>query len=184
MGLPWLQATFDMPQSNIKAHSPAVAFAEDARPHVDVTFHLFTSQCLPWLQAMFDMQLSSIKAYSPGGAFAEDTRPHFITQRYAQLTASLLLLNADYQVRPAPTSAPRIAQSCLKGWSVFPACSWLPQLMPLPLLTRVFHAFPQSGQLDNEVKGMQCAGTHSSSVSHDVESTFLSNYGEYTPSRP
>ena len=49
------------------------------------------------LQALFDMQLSSIKHYSIG-SFTPDVKVHFIVYRYAQLTASLLLLNADYQV--------------------------------------------------------------------------------------
>ncbi len=43
------------------------------------------------------MQLSSMKAYTPPN-FGQDPSLHFITQRYAMLTTSLLLLNADYQV--------------------------------------------------------------------------------------
>lgn len=46
---------------------------------------------------MLDTQLTSMKAYNPAG-FGQDPGLHFITQRYALLTTSLLLLNADYQV--------------------------------------------------------------------------------------
>ena len=46
---------------------------------------------------MLDMQLQSMKAYNPA-SFGQDPGLHFITQRYALLTTSLLLLNADYQV--------------------------------------------------------------------------------------
>lgn len=49
------------------------------------------------VQALFDMQLGSIKHYSIA-TFSPDVKVHFIVYRYAQLTASLLLLNADYQV--------------------------------------------------------------------------------------
>ena len=49
------------------------------------------------LQALFDMQLSSIKHYNIG-TFTPDVKVHHIVLRYAQLTASLLCLNADYQV--------------------------------------------------------------------------------------
>ena len=49
------------------------------------------------LQALFDIQLASIKHYSVA-SFSEDSKMHFITYRYAQLTASLLQLNTDYQV--------------------------------------------------------------------------------------
>lgn len=51
------------------------------------------------VQAMLDMQLASMKAYNPTN-FGADPSLHFITQRYAQLTTSLLSLNADYQVLP------------------------------------------------------------------------------------
>ena len=49
------------------------------------------------LQALFDLQLSSIKHYNIG-TFSPDVKVHYIVHRYAQLTASLLCLNADYQV--------------------------------------------------------------------------------------
>ncbi len=49
------------------------------------------------MQALFDIQLASIKHYSVA-SFSEDSKMHFITYRYAQLTASLLQLNTDYQV--------------------------------------------------------------------------------------
>ena len=49
------------------------------------------------LQVMLDVQLTSMKSYNPAG-FGGDPGLHFITQRYAMLTTSLLLLNADYQV--------------------------------------------------------------------------------------
>ena len=53
---------------------------------------------LAWAQVMLDMQLQSMRAYNPAN-FGQDPGLHFITQRYALLTTSLLLLNADYQVR-------------------------------------------------------------------------------------
>jgi hypothetical protein len=49
------------------------------------------------VQVLLDMQLASIKGFNIAG-FSEDTRIHVLTQRYATLTTSLLLLNADYQV--------------------------------------------------------------------------------------
>ena len=56
---------------------------------------------LAWAQVMLDMQLQSMRAYNPAN-FGQDPGLHFITQRYALLTTSLLLLNADYQVCTAP----------------------------------------------------------------------------------
>ncbi|KAK9908133.1 hypothetical protein WJX75_003087 [Coccomyxa subellipsoidea] len=50
----------------------------------------------PRFKVLLDMQLSSMKAYTPPN-FGQDPSLHFITQRYAMLTTSLLLLNADYQ---------------------------------------------------------------------------------------
>ena len=52
---------------------------------------------LNMLQALFDLQLGSIKHYNIG-TFSPDVKVHHIVHRYAQLTASLLCLNADYQV--------------------------------------------------------------------------------------
>ena len=49
------------------------------------------------LQALFDLQLSSIKHYNIS-TFTPDVKVHHIVHRYAQLTASLLCLSADYQV--------------------------------------------------------------------------------------
>jgi hypothetical protein len=65
------------------------------------------------LQVLLDMQLSSMKAYTPPN-FGQDPSLHFITQRYAMLTTSLLLLNADYQVRRCqPCTQPLVfAQPC------------------------------------------------------------------------
>ena len=51
-----------------------------------------------FLQLVFDMQLLSIKNF-PAAAPSTKLDVHPVTARYAQLTASLLLLNADYQVR-------------------------------------------------------------------------------------
>jgi hypothetical protein len=51
------------------------------------------------VQTILDSQLQSMKAYNPPN-FGQDPSLHFITQRYAMLTTSLLLLNADYQVHP------------------------------------------------------------------------------------
>eukprot|EP00884_Botryococcus_braunii_P014708 jgi/Botrbrau1/23238/Bobra.0041s0074.1 len=47
-------------------------------------------------QVLLDMQLGSVKAFNVA-AFGEDTRVQPLTQRYATLTTSLLLLNAAYQ---------------------------------------------------------------------------------------
>ena len=51
------------------------------------------------VQAMLDVQLQSIKGYNAAN-WGPDIAVHMVTQRYAQLTTSLLLLNADYQARP------------------------------------------------------------------------------------
>lgn len=53
------------------------------------------------VQALFDLQLSSIKHYNIA-TFVPDVKVHYIVHRYAQLTSSLLSLNADYQVHTAP----------------------------------------------------------------------------------
>ena len=77
---------------------------------------------MSWLlQVMLDVQLTSMKSYNPA-SFGGDPGLHFITQRYAMLTTSLLLLNADYQVpglsashsllpRGAPCSCSRALQN-------------------------------------------------------------------------
>ncbi len=58
---------------------------------------------MTWLaQVLLDMQLVSMKSYNPAN-FGQDPSLHFITQRYAMLTTSLLLLNADYQVLASPS---------------------------------------------------------------------------------
>lgn len=57
------------------------------------------------LQAMLDNQLVSMRAFNPAN-FGQDPSLHFITQRYAMLTTSLLLLNADYQVNPCTHFTP------------------------------------------------------------------------------
>jgi hypothetical protein len=49
-------------------------------------------------QSLFDVQLTSLKSF-PAAAPSAKLDVHPVTARYAQLTASLLLLNADYQVR-------------------------------------------------------------------------------------
>lgn len=48
------------------------------------------------------MQLQSIKGYN-AASWGPDITVHIITQRYAELTTSLLLLNADYQACPPHT---------------------------------------------------------------------------------
>ena len=45
------------------------------------------------------MQLQSIKGYN-AASWGPDITAHIITQRYAELTTSLLLLNTDYQACP------------------------------------------------------------------------------------
>lgn len=49
------------------------------------------------LQAVLDGQLASLKAFNLA-SFAEVVKLHPVTQRYATLTASMLLLNSDLQV--------------------------------------------------------------------------------------
>ena len=56
-----------------------------------------TDYCPCYVQALFDLQLSSIKHYSIS-TFTPDVKVHYIVHRYSQLTASMLCLNADYQV--------------------------------------------------------------------------------------
>ena len=63
------------------------------------------------LQVMLDVQLTSMKSYNPA-SFGGDPGLHFITQRYAMLTTSLLLLNADYQVPGLSAS-----HALLPGWA-------------------------------------------------------------------
>ena len=48
-------------------------------------------------QAVLDAQLSSLKAVNPA-SFSENVQLHPVTSRYGILTASLLLLNSDFQV--------------------------------------------------------------------------------------
>lgn len=55
------------------------------------------------VQAMLDVQLQSIKGYNAAN-WGPEIAAHVVTQRYAQLTTSLLLLNADYQARPSTES--------------------------------------------------------------------------------
>lgn len=50
-------------------------------------------------QALFDAQLSSIKGLQAAWHGDCDKRPHTLATRYAALASSLLLLNANYQVR-------------------------------------------------------------------------------------
>lgn len=53
-------------------------------------------QLWPRFKSVFDMQLASLKNY-PATAPSTKLDVHPVAARYAQLTASLLLLNADYQ---------------------------------------------------------------------------------------
>lgn len=62
-------------------------------------------ECCLVLQALFDLQLSSIKHYNIA-TFVPDVKVHYIVHRYAQLTSSLLSLNADYQVHTASLLEP------------------------------------------------------------------------------
>jgi len=69
------------------------------------------------LQALFDLQLGSIKHYNIG-TFTPDVKVHYIVHRYAQLTASLLCLNADYQVsakHSAELSMPTVIKPMVKS---------------------------------------------------------------------
>lgn len=79
------------------------------------------------LQALFDLQLSSVKHYNIG-TFTPDVKVHHIVLRYAQLTASLLCLNADYQVcfqQPAVFTALTCSASvCLAPALPGPSPSW------------------------------------------------------------
>ena len=51
-------------------------------------------------QVVFDMHLASVTGHVVPAAVPAKLEVHPVTQRYAHLTASLLLLNADYQVSP------------------------------------------------------------------------------------
>lgn len=87
-------------------------------------------------QALFDLQLSSIKHYTIG-SFVPDVKVHFIVHRYAQLTASLLSLNAAYQVHPAPLLQPM----ALALQHTHPGCNLaFTMLVQLPVRTRLGHA--------------------------------------------
>lgn len=50
------------------------------------------------MQVVFDLHLGSIKSFNIATTFTQEFKVHYLTQRYAQLTSSLLLLNADYSV--------------------------------------------------------------------------------------
>lgn len=117
----------DMQLQSMKAYSLG-SFAQDPG------LHIFTVVCdeylmgHAWVQVMLDMQLQSMRAYNPAG-FGQDPGLHFITQRYALLTTSLLLLNADYQVQLHFTSslgAILIAGVLLHGPALLPALHFLP----------------------------------------------------------
>jgi hypothetical protein len=71
-------------------------------------------------QVLPDMQLASIKGFNIAG-FSEDTRIHVLTQRYATLTTSLLLLNADYQVSAVVWTA--YMSICIQMWDPHWPCS-------------------------------------------------------------
>lgn len=53
--------------------------------------------CDVFVQAAFDLQLNSIKQCG-NTSIHDSVQVHPITQRYAQLTSAMLILNADYQV--------------------------------------------------------------------------------------
>lgn len=103
-----------------------------------------------WLwQVILDMQLSSMKAYNPPN-FGQDPSLHFITQRYAMLTTSLLLLNADYQVWPCQTQFTTSSRPCTCCLMVRAeqckgrAMSW-------------WSIFAQDGQMDHNIDRLRFA---------------------------
>ncbi|DBA84296.1 TPA: hypothetical protein ACH3X2_006350 [Trebouxia sp. C0005] len=66
----------------------------------------------PRFKALFDLQLGSIKHYNIG-TFTPDVKVHHIVHRYAQLTASLLSLNADYQDGQLDHNLDRMRYACM-----------------------------------------------------------------------
>jgi len=66
-------------------------------PALDDYLDRLSLQLWPRLKVVFDMQLASVTSYVVPAAAPARLEVHPVTQRYAQLTASLLLLNADYQ---------------------------------------------------------------------------------------
>jgi hypothetical protein len=64
----------------------------------------------PLSQALFDLQLSSIKALHPTQASVDGHPPrlHILAERYAHLTASMLLLHADFLDGPLDTNIDRL----------------------------------------------------------------------------
>ncbi|KAK9838884.1 hypothetical protein WJX74_005159 [Apatococcus lobatus] len=65
-------------------------------PCLDDYFDRVTLMVWPRLKAAFDLQLSSIKQCG-NTSIHDSVQVHPITQRYAQLTSAMLILNADYQ---------------------------------------------------------------------------------------
>ena len=66
-------------------------------------------------QALLDTQLASVKEYNTA-SFTLATDVHPITMRYAELTTSLLLLNADYQACTCPLLFTSYAKCTVQGW--------------------------------------------------------------------
>ena len=64
----------------------------------------------PLAQALFDLQLASVKALHPPSQPALDPQPrlHALTERYAHLTASVLLLHADFMDGPLDSNIDRL----------------------------------------------------------------------------
>ena len=75
---------------------------------------------------MLDVQLQSIKGYNAAN-WGPDIAAHVVTQRYAQLTTSLLLLNADYQARPATCNSmpPAAGLVCAIAIGAMSSFCWL-----------------------------------------------------------
>ncbi|PRW32567.1 vacuolar sorting-associated 52 A isoform A [Chlorella sorokiniana] len=86
-----------------------LAMARKRNPALDGHFDRMNLLLWPRLKALFDLQLASIKALHPTQVTVDpQPRLHILTERYAHLTASMLLLHADFLDGPLDTNIERL----------------------------------------------------------------------------
>lgn len=86
-----------------------LAMSRKRNPALDGYFDRVNLALWPRLKALFDLQLNSIKALHPTQASVDpQPRLHILAERYAHLTASVLLLHADFLDGPLDTNIDRL----------------------------------------------------------------------------
>ncbi|KAL4421397.1 hypothetical protein ABPG75_010688 [Micractinium tetrahymenae] len=86
-----------------------LAMSRKRNPALDGYFDRVNLLLWPRLKALFDLQLNSIKALHPTQASVDQhPRLHILAERYAHLTASVLLLHADFLDGPLDTNIERL----------------------------------------------------------------------------